>query len=395
MQPVTYRMSGSKWLLDVLSLVVFGGFFLALVITAGIGLRWLEVPGTEWIMSYGAAQDIAFFWLYLGTTVMFGLMFAFITRWRSPVLNYLTLDDTGLTYVFMGMRHTWPWHDVELADVVKRPFGMKVARLIVSGKFDWKTRLGLILVNALASAKRLAVMLPDFYETPIEDVVAGINNYRDQAVDIRGSDEAVARTPPQITATPGQPVTYAKSKSRHDLERVLLYFVLVIMSLVTIPIAAPVYLLIEEQTDFGLNYDALVLLLGLIVIIWPVLFLFLFAFLRIKPKNNFLALDGDGLTYMRESKRYTWSWQVLSAFQYQIPPTITARPIITVAAPGRDWAWWGLRLTHGLSWKPPAVVIQDIYDTPLEDIAATLNTYRERAQGGGNAAGGPPAPAQA
>lgn len=383
MQPITYRASTSNRILNVLSLGMFGLFLFVALIAAGVGLRWLEVPGTEWVESYGAADDIAYFWLYSAMAVFSGMAFAFILFARSPDRSYLTLDDAGLTYVFLNMRHEWPWRDLESASVLNRPFGIKAARLIVSGKFDWKARLRALQANGLASADRLAVMLPDFYGTPVEDIVAKLTEYRDQAVGAGRPGKAAARTARPTTATPGQPIVYAKSKRRYNQERAILYAALVVVGLVMVPMAVLVYLLMAEQTDFGPAYTALVLLLGLISVSWPAVFVV--EFRRGQPRHNCLTLDSKGLTYTRRRRVYSWSWPDLSGFETKTAPTMVGRRFITFAAPGKDRNWWWLRLISRLPLQPPAVVVEDIYDTPLDEIAATLKAYRERAPGGGAA----------
>lgn len=381
MQSITYRASTSNRIMNVFSLTMFGLFLFVSLIAAGIGLRWLEVPGTEWVVSYGAAEDFDYFWQYSAMAVFSGVLFAAIQWARSPARSYLTLDDAGLTYVFLNLRHQWPWHDLDSASILKRPFGMKAARLIVSGKFDWKARLRALPVNGLVSADRLAVMLPDFYGTPIEDIVAKLTEYRDRALGTGRPGKAAARPAQPTTAAPGQSVVYSKSKRQYNLERAVLYAALVVVSLVMVPMAALVYLLLAEQTDYGPAYTALVLLLGLISVSWPVVFVN--EFRRSKPSHNCLTLDGKGLTYARRCRVYSWSWPELSGFEIKTAPTMVARRFITFAAPGKDRAWWWLRLISRLPLQPPAVVVEDIYDTPLDEIAATLNAYRARAGGGG------------
>jgi hypothetical protein len=103
MQSVTYRFSKSPPLLDVLSLLSFALFLYPFLMTVGTGLRWLEVPGTEWIKSHGA-EGIALFWLYLAAAAASGGAFVLILVWKSPTRNFVLLDDVGLTTAFMGMR---------------------------------------------------------------------------------------------------------------------------------------------------------------------------------------------------------------------------------------------------------------------------------------------------
>ena len=124
------------------------------------------------------------------------------------------------------------------------------------------------------------------------------------------------------------------------------------------------------------------------VIIVPINFVVAAGFFRMAlPRHNQLQLDDVGLTYKRAGQRGAWPWRDISAFTL-------ARgwrgPCIEFTVSGDDGRWRiaPLRRTKaGLTGTIP-----NIWDTPVEDIAATLNQYRERALVGAN---GPPAPEQA
>lgn len=107
--------------------------------------------------------------------------------------------------------------------------------------------------------------------------------------------------------------------------------------------------------------------------------------IRIALLPNSLQLDKDGLTYKRTGLRSAWPWRDISTFTLvrgwwrpRIEFTVSVRH-------DRGWRRYAnLRKTKA-GWTG---TIPNIWDTPLEDIAATLNEYRERALGGENAAGG-------
>ena len=82
-----------------------------------------------------------------------------------------------------------------------------------------------------------------------------------------------------------------------------------------------------------------------------------------------------------------WPWSDLSAFKLEFASSkllLGRRRFITFAAPGLDWTWHLVRYVHGLPKHPPVVIIEDVYETPLDEILTTLNAYRERALGGGH-----------
>ncbi len=115
--------------------------------------------------------------------------------------------------------------------------------------------------------------------------------------------------------------------------------------------------------------------------------------LSISPKRNFMTLDDAGFGYVRLGVRQWWSWQDLPAF------SVTARGKSTRVIEFRPPAARGLRsrLARWVvwaaadSWSHRAIRLSDQFDTPLDEIAAALNDYRERAVAGGGASSGPAA----
>ena len=93
-----------------------------------------------------------------------------------------------------------------------------------------------------------------------------------------------------------------------------------------------------------------------------------------------LTLDDKRLTYTRGSTTRRWSWAGLSRFDL-VGPGVSRVSGIKFRPPVLDWKI-GL-LLGGLTSTGWKARIEDLYDTPLDEIAATLNEFRERALGGG------------
>lgn len=95
--------------------------------------------------------------------------------------------------------------------------------------------------------------------------------------------------------------------------------------------------------------------------------------------NRFLQLDDEGLTYARGllGGRRRWRWQDLCDFKLEGRPSYR---FITFVTPGE--VRWFTSLSpwvQGISPEGPKSMIEDIYDTPIGEISAKLNEYRERA----------------
>ena len=119
---------------------------------------------------------------------------------------------------------------------------------------------------------------------------------------------------------------------------------------------------------------------------------------REPPARNSLELDDKTLTIARWGRRRSWAWQELGPFDVEVKnsklhllasvwslgsPRVTVRTADGKLFP-HPWKW-----RHKIAFHGSPLVIEDIFDTPIEEIAATLNAYRERALGGGDATGGP------
>jgi len=112
--------------------------------------------------------------------------------------------------------------------------------------------------------------------------------------------------------------------------------------------------------------------------------------LFVAPKRNFLRLDRDGLTYVNEGKSRHWPWPELSAFKFKACQANGETRILQGAMDDQERADTPWRPRQGayaaaLSEQGDVCVIQDIYDTPLDEITAKLNDYRARTAAPGQA----------
>ncbi len=99
------------------------------------------------------------------------------------------------------------------------------------------------------------------------------------------------------------------------------------------------------------------------------------------PGKNYLLLDQSGLSYMRRGKSRHWPWSMLPGFK----TVLRYRQIQFVLPEGEIEPKRRGRWIHEVTPDGPVVAIQDIYDAPLDEIAAKLNEYRDRALGAASA----------
>ncbi len=99
------------------------------------------------------------------------------------------------------------------------------------------------------------------------------------------------------------------------------------------------------------------------------------------PKR-WLQLDDEGLTYAEgRTRTRRWRWDELSAFRPWRRWTVLRIAFVVTGQSNRS-----VRLARKLDLPRQGLLVQieDVYDTPIDEIAAALNDYRERALAGGN-----------
>lgn len=134
----------------------------------------------------------------------------------------------------------------------------------------------------------------------------------------------------------------------------------------------------------------------------PFLVLGLFVAWREAPARNFLELDDETLAITRWGRRVRWSWRELGPFDLEVKNSeihmllqvysLSKRCITIHMATGKPFLY-PRRGGYSANFLGSALELQDIWDTPLDEIAAMLNEYRKQAVGVGDAAGGALAPA--
>ena len=102
------------------------------------------------------------------------------------------------------------------------------------------------------------------------------------------------------------------------------------------------------------------------------------AFQRALPKDNFLRLEQEELIYRWGGKSLSWPWRELSAF------ALDQKKRRIAFTPSRSTAWrpgWASMRDETKPGQPGWII--DVYDAPIDEIAAKLNEHRERDLGSG------------
>lgn len=368
MEAVVFSTRSSSWRKAVL---IKSPLAVALTVTAFYFVGALDNPGRDLPSSLSwlpAAQAVvlvaAFLFLPVGLIVQI--------RLSAPERNFLRLDAAGLTFMRAGKSRTWAWPALS-------PF---------ERDHSFRPRIKFLLPNLDAEQARrdrwvhevtpkgAMVVIPDVYDTQLDKIIAQLNASRARALGERPDSGAAGTARPSSAAAAMPPVTFGEKPSRKWLALAMWLPLSLLCGVVTVIFAkdllSPVGLLdsLAPWLQFTTATFALAGAIGATAMVVATLFF-----------GRSLRLDEAGLTYLRWgtsswSENRHWSWSELSAFERDD----SGAPRIRFHLPNLDPEQarrdpWVQEVTPAGS----TVVVHDIYDTPLDDIIAKLNAYREQA----------------
>lgn len=316
----------------------------------------------------------------------------FLTSGRSG--NFLQITDEGLAWVQRwSMVRQWRWQDLSAFQVREgrnsRTSSTGSLAFVAADNGGPFRHMGLTFLLWIRSSSpgQKPFVIEEPFEVPAARIADVLNAYRTRAL----ADTPPAQTIDYATAdaAAGRPVGFQKNVQ--DIRSLgVVGWMLSFGGFVWIPIVLilgwPFDGFLDMQGPAQSVSHWLQRFLGMLVPIGLIAEL-LFLMREIGPADNALALDRNGLTLTRGGNRKLWSWSDLSAFQVEARKVLGLfgpRHVIVFGAPGgRDLRSRFLRLCYALTGHAPAMVIEDVYDTPLDDIAAALNRYRAEGAGGG------------
>lgn len=164
METITYRFKRVKKR-DIVNAMIFGMLAVALILNLWFIAGSIDVPLGE-----AAAEDLLF-----GITTLFGLLacvvfFASSLRLVGGGREFLRLDDGGLTFGNLFGAHHWRWRDL--------------SAFALHGKAGKNVRVTFAVPGKLARSvnqidKR--ALIEDIYDTPLTDIAAKLNEFRERA----------------------------------------------------------------------------------------------------------------------------------------------------------------------------------------------------------------------
>lgn len=365
MEPVTYVLDGERLRTRVSRVLMVGLGGLALVASAFL----LEGAAMRHLLQAGL----------LGAALLFGILLPAFFR-DQDVLDRLRLDGEGITLARRGRTGRWLWSELSAVRLRSRfhpaalAFGRCITfRIPVDGRSLPFQRLAGLFFGA-----GVAVIGNDYF-TESKAIAARLDQYRAMAAEgvrRRRSSGAVVTgaTPAMFRARPSGPWWRRAARTATW-----------ILGALAVGFGIALVLTIKSLPK-GWSPDDLLAQAGEILVIGAFISLVvgIVFYRQAGGGENFLLASDDGLHLRRRGKRQHWPWHFVTAFEFQ---ETEGGPGASVAfkaiGEGEEDSAGELNLEEGedpFDWpEAVSVLIEDVYEVPIEKISTMLNDHRRRA----------------
>lgn len=392
--PETRKRKHRKEVLPIVALMTMFPIFYLFVAKEKLSQLFKDV-NNEQIMNYFDIIDIYFglFYLFMLFSI---LLMMFVVA--GKVGNFIQATDEGLTWSQRGtMIRQWLWRDIssfELRD--NSAAGSPGARTIAfmtadDGKVFRGMGMSSLFLGKQLPPGLLSFTMEDPYDTPADKMATQLNAYRERALADSPPSRTIALSAVDTVGSGRQPLGF-----QQDIQDVKRWGVVTWALMIGCFVWFPVVLWLGWPFDIpgGTEGPAVSVsqwalrflsMLPVIAIIAELLFLIR----ETMPADNMLRMDTDGLTLVRGGRQRHWPWRDLSAFKVEVRKILGLfgpRGVIVFDAPGgRDLRSRFLRLCYRLTGRTRAIVIEDVYSVPLDDIATALDRHTLGTGGGATA----------
>ncbi|NNG05324.1 MAG: hypothetical protein HKM95_14665 [Inquilinus sp.] len=370
----------------------FGWFLLSMMSLPILYYFLIREMHSEFLGIFASFEMII--WVFIAFLVTGSLILMVFMTGRSG--NFLQITDEGLTWSrrLTAIRQ-WKWQDISSFEVRdgadrKSSGGRAIAFMAAD---DGKPFRGMGLSSALlvrpASPGLLSFTFDDTYDAPLDRIAEHLNASRDRALADTPPERIIEAPSAKSAGYDGRPVNFqqdVQSMGRMGVVGWALAFGCVVwlpaIVILGFPFEVPGGMEGWAQSP-GQWLLRFLSMLPMIAIIAELLFLMR----EIMPADNALTLDRYGLTLTRGGRKKVWAWRDLSDFAVDARKVLGLfgpRGVVVFEAPGgHDLRSRFLRWCYRLTGHAPAFVIEDVYNTPIDDIASVLNRYRAEGASGG------------
>lgn len=313
----------------------------------------------------GVPLIVHVFRVTLGVALVLVTAKIFLSFYRrsAPGKGFLRLDAAGLTMQADGEERSWSWTETstfERDEVHGLRFFLPDLTADQARREPW--------VQGITPEGPMLV-IGDLFDAPLEKIAGRLNDYRARALD--GSlGDAAAKGAPATAAHDLPPMTFAAGRW-HRLTGLMRWLPALAAC------AAVVWMTGRGLLGFYNPLKALPDMSQFAVagFAGTGAMLAVLAIVEAFRHRHLLQFDSEGFTYTRAGKRRYWPWSEVTGFRCESVARDLSQIRFGLSKLDRKQAQtdqWVYQLTP----DGPEVAIPDIYDAPLDEIAAKLNQYR-------------------
>lgn len=349
---------------------------------AGVGLGSLIVDGLP--EGFGLLEAIES--LYPATIgLAFGAPWLVIMMLKQESVqdNMLSMSAGGLAVQRRDEKRRWLWSeiiDIKVGESASRGEDGAAARIIGFRALHDGSESGRAAYREKPSTP-VSCSIEDHYETPVEDVARQARLWLDWTGGTFGLSAAGTAIDSESGAAGlAAGLAYRRSPGVINTDRSVLEGLLPLVMLT--PMAAAAGLSVWALKSDGGSWLAWLPWWGMIIGFLLIVFVPLIGALTlVDPSLNRLDLSEEALDMARMGRTSRWAWSDVGAVEMRRVRTkwsAKQRTVLVLEVPATRWGSRYLRWAHNLGGEQPLAVIEDSYDTPLEEIQAALDDYRRR-----------------
>lgn len=321
-------------------------------------------------------------WIYSAVTGLVLMPLAQLGR-ISVMGNFLMLSGDGLHLRRQGQRRHWRWHELWDFDIRRQSPDLS-ADGHASKVFTFTARGDGTTTKRSTTTETQAFSIDDIYDVPLEDIARQLSAWsrlgrEAEAVPEQTDQGDMKSSAPAALDSDELTFRWGARAGSSALMATALAF-LILISTLDMAACLLFVLVLWPELDAASNRMLLLGVAGAFLIV-PTIGLAI-PLMAIRPRSNALLLDAEGFTYKRLGRRRRWSWREISGFQLQsgkLRWSSNRAGLVTFTAPRDDKLSRLSRWAYGIGGSQPIVVIEDAFDTPVDEIVRWLNDFQRRA----------------
>lgn len=301
--------------------------------------------------------------------------------------NMLSMGAGGLSVRHKNEKRYWRWSELDgfqVNESVSRSKDGAAARIVSFRAMHDGSESGEATYKAEGPSTPVSCSIEDSYEMPVDEITRQATSWLAWSGRTFGHN-AIGAADGSETGESAVPagISFRRSPGVINSERSLLegFLPLVMLAPMTVACGLSIW---DMKFGDGFLITWLpwwgMIIGGLLIFFVPLIG----ALAVVDPSLNRLDLSEEALAMMRMGRTSQWAWSEIQSVELRMVRTkwsAKQRAVLTVGVPAARLGSRYLRWAHNLDGLETIAVIEDTYDTPLDDIQTALIDYHRRFSG--------------